>query len=210
MNKHCQLIAENVHFAYHEQNEVISNVSFVIQSGQVFGIYGKNGSGKSTLLKILGGIIHPMTGSVLRIRNNQPCTNENNHKNIGYVAPYISLYDEFTLRELTQYMSSIRGMVISRSMYEDIIEKASLVAHADKQIKSYSSGMQQRVKLILAILHSPDFLFLDEPTSNLDDDGIAFVHEIIQSIQSQQGIICIATNEEREKSWCNSSIDLLT
>jgi len=208
MNKQCQLIVQNVRFAYQDHNEVISDISFSIKSGQVMGIYGKNGSGKSTLLKILGGIVQPLSGTVQRSSNNELCTSENAHKKIGYVAPYISLYDEFTLRELTQYMSSIRGIVFSRDVYMDLIEKASLVAHEDKQIKSYSSGMQQRVKLILAILHSPDFLFLDEPTSNLDDDGIYFVHDVIQSIESQQGIICIATNEEREKSWCKTSIDL--
>ncbi len=204
----CSISVKKIHFSYNEQKEIFSDLSFSIHSGDVFGLYGNNGSGKSTLLKIISGILYPTDGSIDITVHNQLVTRDSLHRFCGYSAPYIALYDEFSLFELCRYITAIRGITFSSDTYNTMLTAAQLKNYEHQQVKYYSSGMQQRAKLILAILHEPSVLFLDEPTSNLDELGIDFVRTIVEHIKNRNGIVCIATNELREKQWCNRNLDL--
>ncbi len=199
---------KNVHFGYNEQKEILTDITFSAQSGDVIGLYGNNGSGKSTLLKIISGLIQPTIGSVKIEIQHKTIHHDSLRLYCGYSAPYIALYDEFTLFELCHYLSSIRGIPLSNDVYNSVISSAQLKDREHQLIRYYSSGMQQRAKLVLAVIHEPNILFLDEPTSNLDELGIEFVTTIIENIRQRSGIVCIATNELREKVWCNKYINL--
>lgn len=203
-----RISVKNVHFGYNEQKEILTDVTFSAQSGDVYGLYGNNGSGKSTLLKIISGLMQPTFGSVNIEIQDRTVSHDSLRLCCGYSAPYIALYDEFTLFELCQYMSSIRGIPFSEDVYNSLVYTAQLKDREHQLIKYYSSGMQQRAKLVLAVIHKPNILFLDEPTSNLDELGIEFVCTIIEEIRNRNGIVCIATNELREKVWCNKNIYL--
>jgi ABC-type multidrug transport system ATPase subunit len=208
VNNNCRISVKNVHFGYNDQNDILTDITLSAQSGDVYGLYGNNGSGKSTLLKIISGLIQPTIGNVEIEIQNKTVTHDSLRLHCGYCAPYIALYDEFTLFELCQYMSAIRGIPFSKDVYESIATTAQLKDQEHQLIRYYSSGMQQRAKLVLAVIHEPQILFLDEPTSNLDELGIEFVCTIIENFRNRSGIVCIATNEFREKVWCNKNINL--
>ncbi len=210
MNKNVICSANHVSISYsHSDNSnVFSNVNLDIKGGTVFGIYGKNGTGKSTLLKILSFILTPTSGYVELKLDETLITRDSIQKHIGFVSPSLSLYDEFTLIELVETVTKMRGILFDELYFNNLLELLSLSHRRESIVKGFSSGMLQRVKLILATIHKPSFLFLDEPTTNLDDEGIMSVHAIIQKTVNYGGLVCIATNENREKNWCTQQIDI--
>lgn len=210
MNKNVVCSAKQVAASYsHSYNSYIfSNINLEIFGGTVLGIYGKNGTGKSTLLKVLSHVLTPAAGSVVLKLNDVTITKDSIHKHIGLVAPYLSLYDEFTLIELAETITKMRGIVFDELYFVNLLEAVSLSDRRNDIVKGFSSGMLQRVKLILATIHKPSFLFLDEPTTNLDEEGIQSVNAIIQQTVMYGGLVCLATNEQREKDWCTQHIDI--
>jgi heme exporter protein A len=127
---------------------------------------------------------------------------------IGFVSPYLNLYDEFTALENLQILSSIR--TAARQNDERIKELLMLVGlwnRRDDVVGTYSSGMKQRLKYAFALLHNPAVLILDEPTSNLDTEGIDVITQIIQE-QKKANILIIATNDKEEAHWCEQQIQI--
>ena len=154
------------------RNAIFSDVDFEVRPGEVFGITGRNGSGKSTLLKMLGGILTPSKGTIAYRLDGAEVTREQLHRHIGYVAPYLVLYEEFSAEENIRLFASIRGLSKNDIDPAALLERVGLPASRKDPIRAFSSGMKQRMKQIFAIMHRPSLLLLDEPISNLDTDGI--------------------------------------
>lgn len=210
MNKKviCSAKQVSISYSHSDNSNVFSNVNLEINGGTVFGIYGKNGTGKSTLLKVLSYILTPTSGNVELKLNETLITRDTVQKHIGFVSPSLSLYDEFSLIELVETVTKMRGILFDELYFNNLLEILSLTHRRESIVKGFSSGMVQRVKLILATIHKPSFLFLDEPTTNLDDEGIMSVYTIIRETVNYGGLVCIATNESREKDWCTQQIDI--
>ncbi|MES2764589.1 MAG: ABC transporter ATP-binding protein [Bacteroidota bacterium] len=202
------LSAHDISKTFQGIRPVFKNISIEISGGQVFAITGQNGSGKSTLLKILSGTIFPSAGSVTLEINNKNIAPEQFHRHIGFVSPYLALYEEFTPLEHCAISSQMRGIPFKKNEAETLLEQFGLFKRRDHQIRLFSSGMKQRVKYILALLHSPEILFLDEPTTNFDAAGIEAVESIITAFKNNGKIVIIATNDERERAWCDSSLEI--
>lgn len=129
---------------------------------------------------------------------------------IGFVSPYLNLYDEFTALENLQFLSSIRGTSQQNSQrIKDLLTRVGLWSRRDDAVGTFSSGMKQRLKYAFALLHEPAVLILDEPTSNLDAEGIDIVAQIMQE-QKKSNILIIATNNSEEASSCTQQIQLGT
>jgi len=200
------LLAESVNKTF-GRRLIFKDISFKLNSSTIFGISGPNGSGKSTLVKIIANIIFPSSGKLIHNFNGTEIKPENLHNHIGLVSPYLVLYDEFTAYENLNYFSEIRGIPFNKGRVDDLLNKFLLFNRKEDLVKTYSSGMKQRLKFIFALMHSPQLIILDEPTSNLDDEGKEVVYELVKE-EGSNNIVIIASNEKTDLSLCNETIDL--
>jgi heme exporter protein A len=184
---------------------IFENLSFELKAGSSLAITGKNGAGKSTLIKVLANLLSETSGSVKLTVDNSAVKKEEVYKHTGFAAPYLNLYDEFTGYENLRIVSAIRQ--INTDSIDNVLKRVGLYERRNDLLKIYSSGMKQRLKLAFAVLHNPKVLLLDEPTVNLDIDGVKVVDEIAEEYR-QDRILVIATNDEHEKSLCTEEINL--
>ncbi len=181
------------------ERKVFSKISFDVSTGDSLAIVGSNGSGKSTLLQIILSIFRPTRGSVTFYENNHKIDDDNLRNKISFVAPYLNLYDQLTGEENLKFFSTVAGGFITGKEIDQLLSRVGLEGRGIDFVAGYSSGMKQRLKYAVALLNKPQFLFLDEPTSNLDDDGKSIVFELIEE-HRKDSVIVIATNEKEEYS----------
>jgi heme exporter protein A len=167
----------------------------------IFGISGHNGSGKSTLVKIVAGLIAPSSGKIIHKNSGGEIIPEKLHNHIGFVSPYLVLYEEFSAWENLKLFAKIRGVDFNEEKVTYYLTQFLLENRKDDLVKTYSSGMKQRLKFIFALMHSPQVLIFDEPTSNLDEEGKKVVYNIIKD-ESENSIVIIASNESRDLELC--------
>ena len=186
---------------------IFKNLNFKIENSGILGISGANGSGKSTLVKIIAGINSPTGGKIIHIENNKEIIPEKLHNYIGFVSPYLVLYEEFSAWENLNYFAEIRCVAFNKDKVEYLLNEFLLYSRKDDLVKTYSSGMKQRLKFIFALMHSPKLIILDEPTSNLDEEGKDSVYKIVEK-EGKSEIVIIASNEKNDLSLCNKIIKL--
>ncbi len=192
---------------YFGRRLIFSNLNFRFSDNGIFGISGPNGSGKSTLVKILAGIIGANKGEVKHSLDGKEIIPEKIHNHIGFVSPYLVLYEEFSAEENLLLFAKIRGVEYDKSRVDYLFEKFLLLKRKDDLVKTYSSGMKQRLKFIFALMHSPQLIILDEPTSNLDDEGKNSVYELIRE-EGKKNIVLVASNEKNDLEQCSETIFL--
>src|ERR1035437_5061246 len=186
---------------------IFNNINFKFENNGIFGISGPNGSGKSTLIKIIAGITSPSSGKIIHNSNAITVIPERLHNHIGFVSPYLVLYDEFSAWENLNYFSEIRDVPLDADKVNFLLDRSLLLNRKDDLVKTYSSGMKQRLKFIFALMHSPKLLLLDEPTSNLDAEGKEKVYALLRK-EADSSIIVIASNDESDLEICSSCIKL--
>lgn len=186
---------------------IFRKVSLNLVQNDRVAILGANGSGKSTLLQILSGYLTPSEGKIIWKENDQMIGVQDVFKHVALATPYMTLYEDFTLRENIQFFSSFKSFRDGLSLLE-VAEKMGLSVQIDKPLKFYSSGMKQRVKLGLAIMSNTNILLLDEPSSHLDANAILWYQNLVQEFSSNR-IICVASNkEETETLFCNKHLEV--
>ena len=186
---------------------IFNDLQFKFDKSGVYGISGPNGSGKSTLVKIIAGIIGASKGKIIHKLNDIEIIEEHLHDHIGFVSPYLVLYEEFSTYENLNLFAEIRGISFNKERVDYLLNKFLLFKRKDDLLKTYSSGMKQRVKFIFALMHSPQLLILDEPTSNLDDEGKNSVYELVKE-EGQKNIVLIASNEKHDLEVCSDIVYL--
>jgi len=184
---------------------IFNDLQFKFDKSGVYGISGPNGSGKSTLVKIIAGIIGASQGKIFHKLDEKEIAEEHIHNHIGFVSPYLVLYEEFTTYENLKLFADIRGVKFNQERVDYLLNKFLIFKRKDDLLKTYSSGMKQRVKFIFALMHSPQLLILDEPTSNLDDEGKKSVYEIVKE-EGQKNIVLIASNEKNDLELCSEIV----
>lgn len=190
----------------YNQRLVLQGISFEATNGEVVAITGNNGTGKTTLLKIIAGLSRPSGGTVTLIIKDKVISPEQIPHCVGFVAPYLEVYKEFSPAELLVITARMRGITWDGCHQDAILSAVGLQNRAHDNIRGFSSGMQQRVKYALALQHQPPVLLLDEPTTNLDQNGITMVHTIVRLFSERGGIVLIATNDERDILLCTKHI----
>lgn len=181
---------------------IFKDINYDFISGNIYGFSGSNGSGKSTLIKIAAGVISPTSGKVIHKTDDKIIIEEKLHNHIGFVSPYLVLYDEFTAGENLYHFAKIRGIKFDNERAKYLLDEFNLLNRKDDYVKGFSSGMKQRMKFIFALQHSPHILFLDEPTSNLDTTGKDKVYEIIEN-EGKEKLVIVASNEESDLALCS-------
>jgi heme exporter protein A len=189
------------------RRKIFSDIHFSLQSSQSLAITGKNGSGKSTLVKILSNVLSQTKGTIDLTIGGKKIAAVDRFNYLGFVAPYLQLYDEFSGLENLQLFRNIRGSNTPIESLEELLRRVNLFERKDDFVRTYSSGMKQRLKYAFALLHNPPILILDEPRSNLDAEGITTAYNIIEE-QKQRGIVIIATNDVDDLTHCKQIINL--
>lgn len=179
--------------------KVINDISFELSTGDSMAIVGANGSGKSTLLMLLLAALHPSKGTIAYFDNDRQLSDSEVRASTSLVSPYLNLYDGLTAEENLVFFSTVSGGNITGKEINALLKRVGLEGRGPDAVGSYSSGMKQRLKYAVALLNEPAFLFLDEPTSNLDDAGKKIVIDIVEEYRART-IILIATNEKEEQS----------
>ncbi|NGP87594.1 ABC transporter ATP-binding protein [Fodinibius halophilus] len=182
-------------------NTVFSGISFD-HNGNTLGIAGSNGSGKSTFLKCLSGLLNPNNGEIFWHSGGDEIP-KNQFKNmLGYAAPYINLYNELSCRENLSFLADVRHEETDETAINYWIDKVELPHVADQPFGKLSTGQQQRLRLASALFHNPDILMLDEPGSNLDEAGRTLINNIVDTFQSPDKLLIIASNSPEELQLC--------
>ncbi len=185
-------------------NLLFKELTFSLAQGESFYITGANGAGKSTLLKILAGIQNPYTGSIRWMQNNVTINTGDYLKYSGFTSPLVNPYDMLTAIENIEFVSNHKA---DKDKINRLLQKFNIYKERNRQIKLYSSGMKQRLKIINAIINDPPVIFFDEPGSNLDTRGKDILYSTIEELKSDK-IIIIATNESDEIKLCTKGIVL--
>ncbi len=190
------------------RRRIFSDISFTLSAPGSIAITGKNGSGKSTLTKIIAGVLSPTSGGVTYELDGTKLVEERIKTHIGFVSPYLNLYDEFSAMENLFLLMRIRGYRDTESTtVETLLKRFNLWQRKDDAVRGYSTGMKQRLKYVFALMHSPAVLILDEPTTNLDDDGIKVVQDTVEE-QKRSSLLVVATNDTAEVAWCERVVRL--
>lgn len=187
-------------------NLVLNGLSFEA-SAAVIGIAGENGSGKSTLLKCLAGLLKPDSGTILWKLNDQKPDRDVLKKSIGFLAPYVQLYEELTVYENLEFIVNLRNQPNTEDIH-DLLNSLDASSFAHSQFGSLSTGQQQRAKLAAALVHKPQILMMDEPGSNLDHKGKKTIHEIVDRYRLHGSMTFIASNLKQELDLCDQVIEL--
>ena len=167
--------------------KVLKDINLSLPEGQIIGLLGPNGAGKSTLMKIITGFISPDSGEVWVKENS--VLNEPMHtkKKIGYLPEHNQLYPEMYVREYLAFVADIFKVPTKR--IEEVVIETGLSPEAHKKIAELSKGYKQRVGLAAAILHNPDILILDEPTTGLDPNQLIEIRELIKKLGKEKTIL---------------------
>lgn len=194
---------------YFGERKIFSNINFEISSGSSVAITGPNGSGKTTLIRIISGLLNPTEGKVTYTANGSVLNDREKFNQLGLVGPYLELYGDLTAMENLSFFSKMKRIKNEQEIIPELLDKMNLTGHEDDLVKNYSSGMKQRLKYVFALLASPSVLLLDEPASNLDNEGIHTVYEIMER-QKSNGILIIATNDEADLKYGDRQIAIAT
>jgi ABC-type multidrug transport system ATPase subunit len=180
---------------------IFRHLNYEFNTGNAYAITGNNGSGKSTLLQVIAGAVQHNEGTINFIVDKKNIEPEQHHQYIAFAAPYLELPEEMTLTEVLQFHQSFKAFLATVSV-ASIINELRLEHAAQKQIRYYSSGMKQRVKLAQAVFSDVPVLLLDEPTTNLDTEGITLYHHLIKQYCTDK-LIIVSSNDEEEYRFCD-------
>jgi ABC-type multidrug transport system ATPase subunit len=186
---------------------IFRKFSFEFRSGQSYAIVGPNGSGKSTLLQVAGGAVAASTGEIMYEVDGKQIEPDLAYQYLSIAAPYLELIEEMTATELLEFHSQFKPLMKEISIPE-ILQLVGLGKAANKQIRYYSSGMKQRVKLAQAIFSDTKCLLLDEPCTNLDAEGIKLYRQLIRDYGKDR-LVIVSSNDEQEYGFCEERISIL-
>ncbi|AFL81323.1 protein involved in gliding motility GldA [Aequorivita sublithincola DSM 14238] len=194
---------ENITKTYGEQ-KALHNVSFTIEKGEIVGFLGPNGAGKSTMMKILTTFLPASEG--IAIVNGFEVNKEDISvkKSVGYLPEHNPLYLDMYVREYLLFNAGIYN--ISKAEVESIIEKTGLTPEANKKMGQLSKGYRQRVGLANALLHNPDVLILDEPTTGLDPNQLIEIRQLIKNVGKEKTVLLSTHIMQEVEAICDRVI----
>ncbi len=200
-----EIILENVGRRFNRE-WIFKNINYTFCSGKSYAILGINGSGKSTLLQILCGSLSPSQGKIAYQQNKKAIDTEHIFQQVSIAAPYLELIEDFTLSEAIHFHFQFKKP-LDKISSKEIIHLLGMESSKNKQVKYFSSGMKQRLKLVLAFLSDTPLLFLDEPCSNLDNQGITWYHQLVSSY-SKDRLVIVCSNQEVEYDFCENQLKI--
>ncbi|HTN20586.1 MAG TPA: ATP-binding cassette domain-containing protein [Pelobium sp.] len=185
---------------------IFRNIDYTFETGKSYAILGINGSGKSTLLQVISGALSQSEGIISYQNNDKQIEIDQVFQYLALAAPYLELIEEFTLTEVLDFHFEFKTRRDNLSNKE-LIALLNMEGSKNKQLKYFSSGMKQRVKLILAFCADTPILLLDEPTSNLDEQGVSWYHSLIQKFTANR-LVIVCSNQNHEYEFCQNRLHI--
>lgn len=185
---------------------IFKKLTFTIPAKEKLAVTGSNGSGKSTLLKCIAGQIPVSDGKIVFLSNRQPVQDADVYKYISISAPYLELPEEFTLLEFLRFHFKFKKLAPGISI-KDATDIMYLQGSLHKPIMNFSSGMKQRLKLGICFLSDTPLLILDEPTSNLDENGVKWYLGLVNTYGQEKSLL-VGSNDPREFSFCDKTLHI--
>lgn len=186
---------------------IFRHFTYTFQSGNRYAIVGPNGSGKSTLLQAIAGAAWLSEGALLATHSNgRPIPDDQLFKQVALAAPYLDVIEEMTLIEFFSFQEKFHPFQPGIDP-ESICQRLELEKASHKQIRYFSSGMKQRVKLGQALFTAKPIVLLDEPCTNLDAAGIALYHGLLEELSANK-LLVICSNDEQEIRTSTDRIDI--
>ncbi|AFL98672.1 ABC-type multidrug transport system, ATPase component [Desulfitobacterium dehalogenans ATCC 51507] len=164
---------------FYGQFQAVKDINLTIKKGEIYALLGHNGAGKSTLIKMILGLVKPSVGMIGIEGLNYDVKNKEIKKRVGYLPERMNFYDNLTAWETLSFYAKLKG--ITKKRCEEVLEQVGLSEARHRRVGTFSKGMQQRLGLAQAIIHRPDLLVLDEPTTGLDPIGILELKEMIRN-----------------------------
>jgi len=199
---------------------IFRKLNFQFEASKSYAITGSNGSGKSTLLQCIAGATNLSEGNIKmesgkwKVENKEPHSQlpiagsaEFTFELFSIAAPYLELIEEMTAKEFLQFHQSFKPLVQNKTI-EEILSIVSLTKAVDKQIRYYSSGMKQRLKLAQAFFSDVPVILLDEPCTNLDMAGIQLYHQLIKEYTANR-LVIVCSNDEQEIHFCTERLNIM-
>ena len=179
----------NVHHLSKQFGEIsaVSNLSFSVKKGEVYGFLGQNGAGKSTTIRMLLTLIRPTEGDIEILGLNLRKHRKQILRQTGAIIEKPDLYKYLTAMENLRLFAAMSGVKIPGKRYAEQMEMVGLTERADSKVKTFSQGMKQRLGIAIALVHDPQLIILDEPTNGLDPQGIADVRNLILHLSKDLG-----------------------
>ncbi|MDP1844486.1 MAG: ATP-binding cassette domain-containing protein [Sediminibacterium sp.] len=188
---------------------IFRKLDYQFKTGGSYAITGSNGTGKSTLLQCIAGSTSLNEGSleITTTNSSSLISLDEIYKQIAICAPYLELVEEMTAVEMLQFHQQFKPIMPQHSI-EEIISIVGLAKASHKQIRQFSSGMKQRIKLAQAIFSNTPILLLDEPCTNLDKEGYALYHQLVQNYCKNK-LVIICSNDENEIDFCKERLNII-
>jgi ABC-type multidrug transport system ATPase subunit len=183
---------------------IFRHFTFQFLPGRSYAITGPNGSGKSTLLQVIAGSIAQSEGEIGYIAGNKKIENNTAFRHLAIAAPYLELIEEMTLLEFLAFHHRFKPL---RMPFTDIAAMVGLGGAGHKQIRYFSSGMKQRIKLGQALFSETSCVLLDEPCTNLDEEGICLYQRLINEYRENR-LVIVSSNDIQEYGFCEERIDV--
>jgi ABC-type multidrug transport system ATPase subunit len=188
-------------------NWIFKSINLHLEAGSRWVFLGSNGSGKSTLMQLVSGSTILSEGTITWKLDDRIIPQENVYQHISIAAPYLELIEEFTLEEHVRFHFSVKNP-INQLTISEILSISGLASRAQLKVGYFSSGMKQRLKLLLAILSDTPLLLLDEPLSNLDKDAGQWYLDMIERFGNCRTIVVCSNSVEEEFKFCSNQINL--
>lgn len=169
------------------QFDAVKNLSFTVNSGDIYGFLGPNGSGKSTTLRMMMGLIQPSQGEILFFGSSLRQNRSNIMKRIGCMIEKPDFYGYLNGIENIQLFARYSGLTYTQKQYVDLFKLVGLHGREKDKVKTFSHGMKQRLGLAQVLIHNPDIIILDEPNTGLDPKGILDLRNLILQLNKEQG-----------------------
>ncbi|GAB5565391.1 MAG: gliding motility-associated ABC transporter ATP-binding subunit GldA [Winogradskyella sp.] len=197
------IVVKNISKVYKDQ-KALNDVSFKVNDAEVVGFLGPNGAGKSTMMKILTTYIDASEGTAM-VNGYDVNTNKKNvQSSVGYLPEHNPLYLELYVKEYLNFNANVYG--VAKSRINEVIELTGLTPEAHKKIGQLSKGYRQRVGLANALLHNPDVLILDEPTTGLDPNQLVEIRNLIRTIGKEKTIFLSTHIMQEVEAMCDRVI----
>ena len=162
--------------------QAVNNLSFTVNTGDVYGFLGPNGAGKSTTIRMILSLIYPSNGDVFLFGNSIKTHRASIMKKVGAIVERPDFYGSLSAKKNLEILSKMQMEEVSKNRISETLEWVGLLDRADSKVKTFSQGMKQRLGIAQALIHNPELIILDEPTNGLDPHGMKDIREMIISL----------------------------
>lgn len=185
---------------------ILNDITMTMESGKIYGLFGRNGSGKTMLLRLIAGLIHPSSGQVIidgKILHKEMDFPES----IGVLIETPDFWKGYTGKKVLKTLASIKNQ-ISDDEIENTMHRVGLDPEDGRTVRKYSLGMKQRLGIAQAIMEKPDILLLDEPTNALDKNGVIQMREMMREEAKRGAIVVIASHNAQDLKHCDCYFEI--